>query len=116
MLQKGVIEPSISPWSCNIVLVTKKDGSRRFCVDYRKLNAVTKKDSYPLPNISQCLDALAGSVYFSCMDINTGYWQVGVAKKDREMTAFATKHGPVPVCKNAFWTSGGAFRILSSHG
>ena len=68
MLKKGVIEPSVSPWSSNIVLVTKKDGSTRFCVDYQRLNAVTKKDSYPLPNISQCLDALAGSVWFSCMD------------------------------------------------
>ena len=81
MLQKGVIEPG---------LVTKKDGSTRFCVDYRKLNAVPKKDSYPLPSVSQCLDALAGSVYFSCMDINQGYWQIGVALEDREKTAFVT--------------------------
>ena len=102
MLQKGVIEPSISPLSSNIVLVTKKNGSTRFCVDYRKLNAVTKKDSYPLPNISQCLDALAGSVYFSCMDINTGYWQVGVAKEDREKTAFATSMGLYQFVKMPF--------------
>ena len=102
MLQKGVIEPSVSPWSSNIVLVTKKDGSTRFCVDYRKLNAVTKKDSYPLPSVSQCLDALAGSVYFSCMDINQGYWQIGVAPEDREKTAFATSMGLYQFIKMPF--------------
>ena len=93
MLQKGVIEPSVSPWSSNIVLVKKKDGSTRFCVDYRKLNAVTKKDSSPLPRVDECLDALADSVYFSCMDINAGYWQIAVAKEEREKTAFATSMG-----------------------
>ena len=90
MLRKGVIEPSVNAWSGNIVLVTKKDGSTILFVANRKLNAVTKKDSYPLPNISQCLDALAGSVCFSCMYISAGYWQVVVAKEDREKTAFAT--------------------------
>ncbi|MCG8033357.1 MAG: DDE-type integrase/transposase/recombinase, partial [Candidatus Thiodiazotropha taylori] len=102
MLQAGVIEPSVSPWSSNIVLITKKDGSTRFCVDYRKVNLLTKKDSYPLPNISQCLDALAGSVYFNCMDINSGYWQIGVAKEDREKTAFATSMGLFQFVKMPF--------------
>lgn len=102
MLQAGVIEPSISPWSSNIVLIKKRDNSTRFCVDYRKLNAVTKKDCYPLPNISQCLDALAGSVYFNCMDINAGYWQIGVAKEDREKTAFATSMGLYQFVKMPF--------------
>ena len=102
MLQKGVIEPSISPWSSNIVLVTKKDGSTRFCVDYRKLNAVTKKDSYPLPDIRQCLDALADSAWFSCMDINAGYWQIGVKPEDREKTAFATSMGLYQFVKMPF--------------
>ena len=102
MLQKGVIEPSVSPWSSNIVLVKKKDGSTRFCVDYRKLNAVTKKDSYPLPRVDECLDALAGSVYFSCMDINAGYWQIAVAKEDREKTAFATSMGLYQFVKMPF--------------
>ena len=102
MLQKGVIEPSISPWSSNIVLVTKKDGSKRFCVDYRKLNAVTKKDSYPLPDIRQCLDALADSAWFSGMDINAGYWQIGVKPEDREKTAFATSMGLYQFVKMPF--------------
>ena len=102
MLKKGVIEPSVSPWSSNIVLVTKKDGSTRFCVDYRRLNAVTKKDSYPLPNISQCLDALAGSVWFNCMDLNAGYWQLAVTPEHREKTAFATSMGLYQFVKMRF--------------
>lgn len=61
MLGKGVIEPSNSPWASPIVLVTKKDGTTRFCVDYRRLNDVTVKDAYPLPRVDECLDALAGS-------------------------------------------------------
>ena len=102
MLKKGVIEPSVSPWSSNIVLITKKDGSTRFCVDYLRLNAVTKKDSYPLPNISQCLDALAGSVWFSCMDLNAGYWQLAVAPEHREKTVFATSMGLYQFVKMPF--------------
>lgn len=102
MLKKGVIEPSISPWSSNIVLVKKKDGSTRFCVDYRKLNEITKKDSYPLPRIDECLDALSGAVYFSCMDINAGYWQIAITPEDREKTAFATSMGLYQFVKMPF--------------
>lgn len=90
---QGVIERSSSPWSSPIVLVTKKDGSTRFCVDYRKLNQVTKKDSYPLPRIDDTLDAVAGSQWYSTLDLQSGYWQVPINPTDKEKTAFVTPGG-----------------------
>jgi hypothetical protein len=71
----------------------KKNGKRRFCVDYRKLNAVTKRDNYPLPRIDELFDSLGGSKWFSSLDLASGYWQVEVEPEDREKTAFITKHG-----------------------
>ncbi len=76
MLDRGVIEPCQSSWASSVVLVTKKDGTTRFCIDYHKLNDVTKKDAYPLPRIDDTLDALCGSMYFSTLDLYSGYWQV----------------------------------------
>lgn len=93
MLQKGVIEPSNSAWASPIVLVSKKDGTTRFCVDYRKVNDVTVKDAYPLPRVDDCLDALADAKWFSCMDLNSGFWQIAVDPDDREKTAFTTSQG-----------------------
>lgn len=93
MLDEGVIEESTSPWSSPVVLVTKKDGSTRFCVDYRKLNDVTKKDSYPLPRIDDTLSTLSGSRWFSTLDLKSGYWQVGLHHEDKEKTAFSAGSG-----------------------
>ena len=93
MLKQGIIEPSQSPWSAPIVLVTKKDGSTRFCVDYRKLNSVTYKDSYPLPKIDESLDTLRGSNWFSTLDLQSGYFQVEMDPNDAEKTAFTTTCG-----------------------
>ena len=84
---------SKSPWASPIVLVQKKDGSVRFCVDYRRLNDVTLKDSYPLPRIDDTFDALRGSKWFSTLDLASGYWQVEVHPNDTEMTAFTTTCG-----------------------
>lgn len=93
MLQNGIIEPSTSPWASPIVLVTKKDGSVRFCIDYRRLNAVTHKDSYPLPRIDDSLDALRGSKWFSTLDLQSGFWQVPMKNSDAEKTSFVTNVG-----------------------
>ncbi|GFT50594.1 hypothetical protein TNCV_551841 [Trichonephila clavipes] len=90
MLDEGIVQPSESPWSSPIVLVRKKDGSWRFCVDYRKLNSVTKKDVYPLPRIDDTLDCLKGAMFFSSMDLRSGYWQIEIDEADREKTAFIT--------------------------
>lgn len=93
MLANKVIQPSKSPWASPIVLVRKKDNSLRFCVDYRKLNDVTHKDAYPLPRIDDTLNTLAGSKWFSTLDLLSGYWQVEVAEEDRAKTAFCTTEG-----------------------
>ena len=93
MLQADVVEASTSPWASPLVLVTKKDGSVRFCVDLRAVNAVTKKDAYPLPRIDETLDTLSGAQWFCCLDLQSGFWQVEMSEKDKEKTAFTTHKG-----------------------
>lgn len=93
MLDRGVVRESSSPWAAPIVLVRKKDGSWRFCVDYRKLNAVTHKDAYPLPRIEESLTGLKAAKFYSTLDLASGYWQVEVDPADREKTAFTTPFG-----------------------
>ena len=93
MRDLDIIEPSDSPWASPTVLVKKKDGTMRFCVDYRRLNDATVKDSYPLPNIEDTFDSLNGAKYFCALDLASGYWQVEVAPEDRHKTAFLTREG-----------------------
>ena len=93
MLSQEVIEPSGSPWASPIVLVQKKDGNVRFCVDYRKLNQITKLDEFPLPRIDDTLGLLTGSRYFSTIDLASGYWQVAMHPDSKEKTAFTTFAG-----------------------
>ena len=78
MLRKNLISPSKSPWAAPIALVKKKDGTSRFCVDYRQVNSVTRKDAYPLPCADDILETLAGSQLFSTLDLASGYWQIKV--------------------------------------
>ena len=91
MLKKDVITPSKSPWASGIVLVKKKDSNKRFCVDCRRLNDVTIIGAYPLPRIDESLDQTAGSRWFSCLDMNTGYWQVKLDPEDRKRSAFISR-------------------------
>ena len=93
MLRMDIIEPSKSPWSSPIVLVEKRDGSWRFCVDYRKVNSVTITEHWPLPRIDDILDGLAGSTWFSTLDLTSGYWQIKMETKSKEITAFSTPKG-----------------------
>lgn len=93
LLSQGRIAPSNSPWSSPVVLVRKRDGDFRMCIDYRKLNAITTRDAQPLPRVDDILESLDGACYFTCLDLASGYWQVKVAEKDRAKTAFVTPQG-----------------------
>lgn len=94
MQQAGIIEPSTSSWASPVVMVPKKTvDDWRFCADYRPLNRVTKKDPYPLPRIDETLDTVAGSSWFSSLDLRSGYWQVPLSPKAKPKTAFITSGG-----------------------
>lgn len=88
LLENKMIRLSMSPWAAPIVLVQKKTGDVRLCVDFRKLNAITKKDSFPLPRIDDVLDLLQGQQYFSTLDLASGYWQIELEEDSKEKTAF----------------------------
>lgn len=88
MLEEGIIEPSISEWCSPIVPVKKKDGSLRLCVDYRRLNSVSKSDTYLMPHVDDLIDQLGGAYYITTMDLTRGYWQVPVAEDAKQKTAF----------------------------
>ena len=90
---RGQIEPSDCPWASPVVLVTKKDGSTRFCVDYRRLNALTTSDAYPLPRSDDSLWLLGNQQWFSTMDLASGHWQVAMSPEPKRKAAFVMNEG-----------------------
>ena len=88
MLEVGAIHPSQSPWCNAVVFVQKKDSTLRFCVDFRHLNAWTKKDSYPLPRIQEALESMAGLAHFLSMDFKLGFWQIKMLPESQQYMAF----------------------------
>lgn len=103
MLRLGVVQKSNSAWSSPILMVPKRDGSLRFCVDYRKVNQVTEKDAYPLPYISHTLDKLRNAHYLTSLDIKAAYWQIPLHENSRQYTAFTVPNrGLFEFCRLPF--------------
>ena len=94
MLSMDVIEEAECEWASPIVFVPKPDGTMRFCVDYRRLNAMTIRDSYPIPRMDECIESLGYAKIFSNLDANCGYWQIEIDEDDREKTALR----PIRIC------------------
>ena len=95
MLKDGVVRPSSSPYNSPIMMVTKKDGSIRFCVDYRRLNKATKVCKYPLTNVSSCFDKLRDSYFFTSLDFQSAYWSVPMAEEDKEKNSLYCTFGKI---------------------
>lgn len=122
MLEWGVIQESHSEWRSPIVLVPKPDGSTRFCIDFRKVNAISCFDAYPMPQIDELLDHLGGAAYLSTLDLTKGYWQIPLAAEAQAKTAFATPFGLYQFRNMLFGLHGAAAtfqrlmnRILRNH-
>ena len=93
MEKQGIIQKSSSPWASPVVIVKKKDTTKRICIDYRKLNAVTKADVYPLPRVEDLLESFREATWFTTLDLTSGYWQVAMHPDDVKKTAFITPFG-----------------------
>lgn len=102
MLQQGIIEPCKSPWSSPVILIKKPDGSYRFCVDYRQINSITKKDVFPIPRIDETLESLKGAAIFTTLDMKSSFWQVELDEQSRDITAFKTNTGSYRFIRTPF--------------
>jgi len=110
MLETGVIEPSRSTWASPVCLVKKKDGTFNFCIDYRRVNAVSKKDAYPIPDIQDGLDNLRVSRCFATIDLHSGYWQLRMTDRAKERSAFCTRRDLFQFTRMPFGLSGARVR------
>ena len=102
MLQAGIIRKSSSPWSAPCIIVPKKNGEKRPCVDFRKLNALTEKDVFPIPRLDDIFDHLSSSTIFSTLDLKSGYWQIPMHANSIAKTAFSTGDGHFEFVKLPF--------------
>ena len=102
MIKDGIACLSTSPWASNLLLIKKKDGTTRFIIDYRQLNDVTVKDSYPMPNVREIIDNMKGSKYFSKIDTASAYWTVPIREEDPQKTAFMTPRKLMEMCVTAY--------------
>ena len=93
MISRGIITEHVGPWAAPVTMVRKKDGTWRFCIDYRLLNDVTVSDAHPLPRIDTIIESLAGAKLFSVLDLASGYWQISMDEKSRNYASFVTQHG-----------------------
>ncbi len=114
-LDRGAIEPSQSSWASPLLLVTKKGGCIHFCMDYGKVNYVTRRDAYQLPWIDNALNALSGSQYFSTHDLYSGYWQVKMDPKDIDKDVCYPPR-PLPVYSDAVWALQCPGHVRAVHG
>ena len=110
LLEKKFVRPSVSPWGAHVLLVKKKDGSMRLCVDYRQLNKVTIKNKYPFSRIDDLMDQLVGASVFSKIDLRSGYHQIRVKEDDIQKTVFRTRYGHYeysvrPMCREYSWST-----------
>ncbi len=105
LLEHNLAVPSTSPWSSPCLLVPKPDGSSRFCTDYRKVNALTKADSFPLPRMEDCVDRVGNAKFVTKLDLLKGYWQVPLTDRAFEISAFATTRCIYAVSCYGLWTS-----------
>jgi len=106
MLSAGIIQPSDSAWASPVCLVRKKDNTYRFCIDYRKLNAVSHKDAHPLPDIREALDSLKGARHFAVLDLLNGYWQIENSERAKERSAFCCRRGLFEFTRMSFGLCG----------
>ena len=106
MLSSGVIQPSDSAWASPVCLVRKKDNTYRFCIDYRKLNAVSHKDAHPLPDIREALDSLKGAKHYIVLDLLNGYWQIQNSDRAKERSAFCCRRGLFEFTRMSFGLCG----------